>query len=64
MTSPNHQTPHLSSHSIDPAPDYYRYRERAHQERTKAINMAMSAVWNRLTGRSARQKNDAAFWAA
>jgi hypothetical protein len=64
MLSQNDQIPHVSSHAIDQLPDYRRYRERAHHERTKAINSAMSMVWNRLTGRRARQKSDAAFWTA
>ncbi len=64
MSSPNHQTTHPSSHPIDQVPDYYLYRERAHHECTKAIKSAISMVWNRLTGRRARLKSDAAFWAA
>lgn len=45
-------------------PDFHSYRERAHQERTKAINKAMSMLWSRMTRRRSRQNRDAAFWNA
>ncbi|MBU2484290.1 MAG: hypothetical protein KKG78_04330 [Alphaproteobacteria bacterium] len=64
MFNPASQTPHSAISPLDPLPDYHRYRERAHRERTRAINRALSMAWNRLAGRTSRQKSDAAFWAA
>ena len=64
MLSPNNPTPHSTTHAVDQIPDFYQIRERAHHERTKAINMAVSMVWNRLAGRRSRQDRDANFWTA
>lgn len=64
MFNPDSQTPHSAISPLDPLPDYHRYRERAHRERTRAINRALSSAWNRLAGRASRQKRDAAFWSA
>ncbi|MGJ8571715.1 MAG: hypothetical protein ACSHXI_13540 [Hoeflea sp.] len=62
MSSLETQTP--NSPAGEWIPDFQIYRERAHQERTKAINSAMSMLWGRLTRRRSRQIRDAAFWTA
>lgn len=64
MLSPNHQFQASTGHSLDQVPDFHQLRARAHHERTKAINMAVSMVWCRLTGRRSRQDRDAGFWSA
>lgn len=64
MFNPDSQTPHLAISPLDPLPDYHCYRERAHRERTKAINRALSMAWSRLSGRTSRRNRDAAFWTA
>lgn len=64
MFNPDSQTPHSAISPLDPSADYHLYRERAHRERTKAINRALSMAWNRLAGRKSRRKRDAAFWTA
>ncbi|MCZ4288231.1 hypothetical protein [Hoeflea alexandrii] len=64
MYTPDRHTPHSAISPLDPLPDYHLYRERAHRERTRAINRALSMAWNRLAGRTSRQKSDAAFWTA
>lgn len=64
MSSPSNQTIFSSRPASDPVPDFYRFRERAHHERTKAINMALAMAWCRITGRQSRLKSDTAFWTA
>ena len=64
MTSPSNQPPYPAGPATDQMPDFHSYRERAHYERTKAINLAMSMVWCRITGRRSRRNSDAAFWTA
>lgn len=58
------QPSHSDLRVIDHLPDFDRYREKAHQERTRAINHAMSLIWSRFTGRRARRQKHAAFWVA
>ena len=64
MHATERQDPHLGISPLDPHPDYHRYRERAHSERSRAINAAMAFAWDRLVGRKARRKRDAEFWSA
>jgi hypothetical protein len=64
MSDPRNQAPHLAASADDQMPDFHSYRERAHQERTRAINMAMSMLWSRMTRRRSRQSRDAGFWTA
>lgn len=64
MSIQSNRPPHHDLHAIDHLPDFDRYRERAHQERTRAINHAMSLIWSRMTGRRTRRQKDAAFWLA
>jgi hypothetical protein len=60
MLSPETQT----SPAAEQMPDFQSYRDRAHHERTKAINSAISMLWGRITRRQSRQNRDAAFWTA
>lgn len=62
MLDPETQTP--TTLAGKRMPDFQCYRERAHRERTKAINSAMSMLWDRLTRRRSRHIRDAAFWTA
>jgi len=64
MLSPDNQPPTSASSAFDQRSDFHHYRERAHRERTKAINMAVAMIWSRMTGRQLRLKRDAAFWTA
>jgi len=61
---PSHEPQTLISPAGERIPDFYSYRERAHHERSKAINLAMSMVWCRISGRRSRRKSDTAFWTA
>jgi len=64
MPTNSNQAPHLAVPAEDQTPDFTSYRERAHHERTKAINMAMSMLWSRMTRRRSRQGRDTTFWTA
>ena len=64
MPDPGNQAPNLAASADHQMPDFHSYRERAHQERTKAINKAMSMLWSRMMRRRSRQNRDAAFWNA
>ena len=64
MSNQHHQKSAGLASASDQAPDFFLYRERAHQERSKAISQAVSALWGRVTGRRSRECRDARFWTA
>lgn len=64
MTTPTNPSPRNRADLNIHRAEFYQIRERAHHERTRAINSAVSAVWNAMTGWRARHDRDAGFWNA
>jgi len=64
MTHPNAHNRWSTPCPLDQVPDFSRFREAAHQERTKAINAAFAAVWRRIRSAGAIKDRDARFWQA
>lgn len=61
--TPQHHPAQFAAQSGE-APDFFAYRERAHRERTRAINRAVASLWDRVTGRRKQRDWDARFWNA
>ena len=64
MTHPNTRNPRPTPYILGQVPDFSRYREQAHQERSKAINAAVAAIWKRIRQAWSITEQDARFWQA